>query len=191
MGSSWAKVMLRSEGAAESNKARVYEHIKKHPGIHLRKMCRDLGLAMGDVQYHVNLLEKDGSVQSSRHGLYRHFYAAGLFAENQSLILGVLAQETPRELLLLLIAAPGSNQEELAASLHLSAPTISWNMKRLVDLGLVRREQRGRSATYTVLGDSVEIGEYISSYHPSVWERWSSRLTEIVLAMSEGGTPPK
>ncbi len=178
---------LRSEGSADSNKARVYDQIKKHPGIHLRKMCRDLGLAMGDVQYHLNQLEKEGAVNSTRHGLYRHFYATGFFAENQGLVVGALAQETPRELLLQIIAMPGMNQEELANALRLSPPTISWNMKRLVELGLVTREQRGRSATYTIVGNATEIAQFISSYHPGVWDRWSSRLTEIVLAMSDDG----
>jgi predicted transcriptional regulator len=173
----------------ETNQHRVYNYIKQHPGIHLRKVCRDLGLAIGDVQYHVNRLEKDGLVKSARTGLYRHFYASRFFGEQEGMVLSALAQRTPRELLLHLIEAPGSSQEDLASSLGISAPAISWNMKRLARLGLVERQQKGRFASYRVIGDAAEIAEFIRTYHPGVWERWSSRLVEIVLALSEEGTP--
>jgi len=174
-----------------TNQQRVYQYIKQHPGVHLRKVCRDLGLAVGDVQYHIDRLEKNGSVKSARRGLYRHFYPCGIFREREGVVLSALAQATPRELLLHIIAAPGSSQEDLAGLLGLSAPSISWNMKRLIQLGLVEQQQRGRFASYRVIGNAAEIAEFVRSYHPGVWDRWSSRLTEIVIALSEEGTPKR
>jgi len=182
---------LGSSEETVTNQQRVYQYIKQHPGVHLRKVCRDLGLAMGDVQYHIDRLEKNGSVKSARRGLYRQFYPAGIFGEREGVVLSVLAQATPRELLLHIIAAPGCSQEDLASSLGLSAPSISWNMKRLVQLGLVEQQQKGRFASYRVIGNAGEIAEFVRSYHPGVWDRWSSRLTEIVLALSEEGTPQR
>jgi len=182
---------LGSSEEPATNQQRVYQYIKSHPGVHLRKVCRDLGLAGGDVQYHIDRLEKNGSVKSSRRGLYRHFYPSGIFGEREGVILSALAQETPRELLLHLVEAPGSSQEDLAGSLGLSAPSISWNMKRLTQLGLVERQQKGRFASYRVVGNAAEIAEFVRSYHPGVWDRWSSRLTEIVIALSEEGTPQR
>jgi predicted transcriptional regulator len=170
---------------APGTKQRVLQHILSHPGVHLRKVCRDLGLGMGDVQYHVDRLEKEGSVMSSRRGLYRRFYPAGLFGEKEGVILSALAQDTPRELLLHLIEEPGSSQERLAASLGISPASMSWNLKRLVQLGLVERSQSGRLTSYQVVGDGEEIARFIRSYHPSVWERWSSRLADLVVAMAE------
>jgi DNA-binding MarR family transcriptional regulator len=180
-----------SPGEPATNQQRVYRYVKDHPGVHLRKICRDLELAIGDVQYHLDRLEKSGSVKSSRRGLYRHFYPTGVFGEREGLVLSALAERTPRELLLHIVESPGCSQEDLAAALGLSAPSISWNMKRLVRLGLVQREQKGRFATYTVIGNSMEIAKFVRSYHPGVWDSWSSRLTEIVLALSEEGTSLK
>ena len=172
-----------------SIRQRVLKHIRSHPGIHLWMVCRDLGLAVGDVQYHVDRLEKEGVVKSSRRGLYKRFYAGGLFGEKEGLILGALAQKTPRELILSLLESPGESQEDLAESLGLSPPSVSWNMNRLIQLGLVESEKHGRFASYTVVGDTAEIARFVKSYHPGAWVRWSSRLTEVVLALSEEGTP--
>ena len=159
--------------------------------MHLRKVCRDLGLGVGDVQYHLERLEREGAVTSSRRGAYRRLYLGGLFGEQQGVILSALAQRTPRELILHLIEEPGVSQEHLAAALGMSAPSVSWNLKRLVQLGLVERGQTGRLSSYRVVGDAAEIAGFIRNFHPGVWERWSSRLADVVMSMSEAaGSSP-
>src|ERR671937_3109235 len=45
---------------------------------------------------------------------------------------------------------------ELTEPLGLSQPTVSHHLKRLLDAGLVDREQRGRWAYYTLRRDAVE-----------------------------------
>lgn len=175
------------EGSHAASQQRVYDYILTHPGIHLRKISRELNLAIGDVQYHLHRLERSGIIASKRRGIYRFFYPSTLFGEHQSDLLGLLWQETPREILLNLIEIPDLSQEELARVAGLSQPTISWHMKRLVDLGIVERRQRKKSVTYRIACEAGEVAEYIRSYQPTVWERWSSRLADILLAFSAGG----
>lgn len=159
------------------------EFVSSHPGVHLREICRALGLAMGDVQYHLRRLERDGRIHSVRRGVYKFFYPANLFGERQRDVLSVLSLDRPRELLLNIIEHPGSTQETLAGATHISQPTVSWHLKRLVDLGIVDRRQQGRTVTYSVAGGG-EIATFIKTYHPTVWERWSSRLADIFIAYS-------
>ena len=168
----------------DATRRRILEFITSHPGAHLRDICRALGLAMGDVQYHIRRLERDGRIHSVRRGLYKFFYPANLFGERQRDVLSVLSLERPRELLLNIIEHPESTQESLARATQISQPTVSWHLKRLVDLGIVGRRQEGRVATYSVAGGG-EIATFIRTYHPSVWERWSSRLADIFIAYSQ------
>ncbi|MGH9919948.1 MAG: winged helix-turn-helix transcriptional regulator, partial [Nitrososphaerales archaeon] len=170
-------------GALDPTQRRILEFITLHPGVHLREICRALALAMGDVQYHVHKLERDGRITSMRRGLYKFFYPANLFGERQRDVLSVLSLDMPRELLLSIIEHPGSSQEVLAAATDVSQPTVSWHLKRLVDLGIVGRRQEGRVVTYSVAGGG-EIATFIRTYHPTVWERWSSRLADIFIAYS-------
>jgi len=165
---------------------RVLDFITSHPGVHLREICRALGLAMGGAQYHVRRLERDGRISSVRRGLYKFFYPANLFGERQRDVLSVLSLERPRELLLNIIQNPESTQEALAVATKVSQPTVSWHLKRLTDLGIVGRRQEGRVVTYSVVGGGTEIATFIKTYHPTVWERWSSRLADIFIAYSEG-----
>ena len=169
----------------DATQERIFAYISQHPGIHLRQICRELGLAMGDVQYHVHRLEKGGRVSSTRRGLYRFFYPTGLFGEKQRDILSVLTLDTPRELLLHMLVEPGSDQDALVKAVSVSQPTVSWHLKRLIDLGIVRREQAGRTSGYRVAeGSAQEIALYMMNYHPTVWERWSSRLADIFITYS-------
>jgi len=172
-------------GDLDATQRRVLDFIAAHPGVHLREICRALDLAMGDVQYHVRRLERDGRISSFRRGLYKFFYPANLFGERQRDVLSVLSLDRPRELLLNIIEHPESTQEALAVATEVSQPTVSWHLKRLIDLGIVGRHQEGRSVTYSVVGGGSEIATYIRTYHPTVWERWSSRLADIFIAYSE------
>jgi predicted transcriptional regulator len=149
---------------------------------------------MGNVQYHVYKLEKAERISSIRRGFYRFYYPSALFGERQRDVLSVLSLGTPRELLLHLINKPNSSQEELAHELGVSQPTVSWHLKRLVGLGVVEKQQVGRSMTYRVAGGSAsEIANLIKSYHPTVWERWSSSLADIFISYNkeEGGDKEK
>ena len=151
----------------------------------MRQLCRELGLAMGDVQYHIHRLEKDGQVTSMRRGFYRFFYPSALFGERQRDILSVLTLDTPRELLLAIIEKPSSSQEELASAVGVSQPTASWHLRRLSELGLVQKRVKGKSINYSVSGTNpLEIATFIKNYHPSSWERWSSRLADIFISYS-------
>ncbi|HEV2390456.1 MAG TPA: winged helix-turn-helix transcriptional regulator [Nitrososphaerales archaeon] len=172
-----------SVDSLDATQRRILDFITSHPGAHLRDICRALGLAMGVVQYHVQRLERDRRIHSMRRGLYKFFYPANLFGERQRDVLSMLSLDRPRELLLNIIEHPGSTQEALAGATKVSQPTVSWHLKRLVDLGIVGGRQNGRVVTYSVTG-GVEIATFIRTYHPTVWERWSSRLADIFISYS-------
>ncbi len=172
----------------QDTRGRIYDFIRMHPGIHVREISRELGVAMGDLQYHLYGLEKQGRIKTLRRGLYKFIFATEIFGERQSVILSILSQETPRELLLHLIERPNSSQKDLAMFTKLSQPTINWHMKRLVDLGIIARERRGKIVKYSVLAPINELRRFLQNYHPTVWEKWSSRLADMFLVISEGDT---
>ena len=164
---------------------KMLDYIAAHPGVHLREICRSIGIAMGDAQFNVNKLEKSGRVISVRRGLYRFFYSSAVFGQKERDLLSILALDTPRELLLHILGKPDSTQEELAFALAVSQPTISWHLKRLSNLGIIERQQSGSRTVYKVAGvDAAEVALLLRSYHPGVWEKWSSRLADIFISYS-------
>ena len=178
----------RVDTGARSGKTRrgvVYEYISAHPGAHVRGIANGLHLATGDLQYHIFWLEKHGFVKTRRSGFYRFVYPAMVFQEGQEVLLGVLTQETPREILLCLLHDPTITQGGLARSLRHSQPTISWHLERLLQSGLVSKKRTGGGMFYQVVADPDEILSFVKTYHPSVWKRWADRLRTA--ATSEEG----
>jgi DNA-binding MarR family transcriptional regulator len=156
----------------------IYEYVRRCPGSHVRAIARELGLATGDLQYHLSWLERHGFVRTKKNGFYRFVFPTMVFKEEQEALLAVLSQRTPREILLCLLADPSTTQGELASALGYSQPTVSWHMSRLVRLGVLSKRRTRRGVAYEVAASRDEVLSFVKSYHPEVWRRWAGRLGE-------------
>jgi DNA-binding MarR family transcriptional regulator len=166
------------------NGRRIYEYIVDNPSCHVRKISRELDLAIGDTQYHLKILEKKDLIKSRRVGLFRMYYAVAIFRERQQSILAVLGQEVPRDIILFLIESPGATQIDIARHESLTPPTINWHMSRLIEIGLVSRRKKGKFVKYYTQGDTDDITNILKIYYPSLWSKLSNRLAEVFLDLS-------
>jgi len=84
----------------------------------------------------------------------------------------------------LLLQKPGASQGEIARFARVSAPTVTWHMKRLISEGLVKTHREGRIAKYYISSSVSEIEKLMKSYHPRFWEKWADRFAEVWLDLS-------
>jgi len=158
--------------------------IQNNPGCHLRRIKREIGISMGTVQYHLHKLEKMGRVTSTRRGLYKYYFPAGLFRENEKEILGVLTHETARKILMFIIEQKSPTQTDIVNSVRISARSISWHVGRLIALKMIREIKDGKYKRYQLQDDAKDILTLLRSYYPSVWDKWSMRVVEMFLSLS-------
>lgn len=158
--------------------------IQDNPGCHLRRIKREIGISMGTVQYHLHKLEKMGRVTSSRRGLYKYYFPAGLFRENEKEILEVLTHETARKILMFIIEQKSPTQTDIVSSVRISARSISWHVGRLIALKMIREIKDGKYKRYQLQDDAKDILTLLRSYYPSVWDKWSMRVVEMFLSLS-------
>jgi predicted transcriptional regulator len=160
--------------------------IQDNPGCHLRRIKREIGISMGTVQYHLHKLEKMGRVTSTRRGLYKYYFPAGLFRENEKEILEVLTHETARKILMFIIEQKSPTQTDIVNSVRISARSISWHVGRLIALKMIREIKDGKYKRYQLQDDAKDILTLLRSYYPSVWDKWSMRVVEMFLSLSSG-----
>lgn len=165
---------------------RILAFIRENPSCHLRKIKKELGLAMGTVQYHLDRLEKDGKITSQRHGLHKYYFAAG-FEENEKLLLEVLSNETAREILMFIIEQKSPAQTEISEHVGISSASVNWHIKRLEDSKIIEGIREGRFRRYRLRGDSRLVAAMLKNFYPTIWDRWSNRLAEMFLSMSNQG----
>ncbi|MGB7697028.1 MAG: winged helix-turn-helix transcriptional regulator [Nitrososphaeraceae archaeon] len=163
---------------------KVLFFIQDNPGCHLRRIKREIGISMGTVQYHLHKLEKMGRVTSSRRGLYKYYFPAGLFRENEKEILEVLTHETARKILMFIIEQKSPTQTDIVNSVRISARSISWHVGRLIALKMIREIKDGKYKRYQLQDDAKDILTLLRSYYPSVWDKWSMRVVEMFLSLS-------
>lgn len=166
------------------NTIRVLEHIQNSPGCHLRQIKRELDLAMGTLQYHLNLLEKQGKITSERQNLHKYYFPVGMFGQNERDILKILNQETAREILLAILERKNPSQTDIASFLQISSPSVNWHIKRLEELNLIKEIRDGKFKRYVFDVDTRHIVALIKNYHPNIWNKWSNRLAEMFLTLS-------
>ena len=158
--------------------------IQNNPGCHLRRIKREIDISMGTVQYHLHKLEKMGRVTSTRRGLYKYYFPAGLFRENEKEILEVLTHETARKILMFIIEQKSPTQTDIVNSVRISARSISWHVGRLIALKMIREIKDGKYKRYQLQDDAKDILTLLRSYYPNVWDKWSMRVVEMFLSLS-------
>ena len=134
-------------------RARVYEHVKAHPGAHPSLIAERLQLGWGTVVYHLAKLE-DSRLVTPRSAHNRKCYfaiGADLNAEARTAVAAMSTDKT-RSIVETVRAQPGISQKELSERLGMSQALASWHVKRLVASGVLLTAREGRSNCLRVAG---------------------------------------
>ena len=164
----------------------ILRFIRENPSCHLRKIKKELDLAMGTVQYHLDRLEKAGRITSQKQGFHKYYFVVGAFEENEKHLLEVLSNETAREILMFIIEQKYPSQNEISRHIGISSPSVSWQIKRLQNYKVIDEIKEGRFKRYKLRGDPKQVVALLKNYYPSIWSRWSNRLAEMFLSLSQG-----
>jgi predicted transcriptional regulator len=176
----------------ESTSDRVLRYIMANPGCHLRRIKNGLHMSMGSVQYQLEVLERRGKIYSARRGLYKFYIPSGVFRHAEHQLLHALSMQTTREMLIFIIDQGNPTQTEIANHLQISAASVNWHARRLIELKLIHTTRDKKYMRYSVDNDlRFYVASLLKNYYPSVWEKWSSRLGEMFLNLSGRDTAAK
>jgi len=143
-------------------RARIYDHICRNPGIHLRGLASEMDLKMGTLRYHLGMLQGTHKIAvSGDASSVRYFENSGTYSADEQVILKHLRNETTKTILRVLVERPLATRQDLAGAAGISGPSVSWHMKRLQDDSLVRARREGRTTVYEI---PAPVAGYISRF---------------------------
>lgn len=123
--------------------------IGAEPGLDLAGCAAATGANRETLRYHLALLVCCGKVvEETRAGSVRYFPHDPALTPVRRALLHALRNESLATMLAALREAPGSSRGELAARFGVAGPSVTRQVQRLIEDGLVEAERCGRSTCY-------------------------------------------
>lgn len=132
-----------------ANKTRYSIHglIIDRPGINFTAIIEDLELPLGVATYHLDVLERENFVKSTRDGRLKRFYSTDSAIPKEFR----LSPEALRVKILELIAdRPGMSQKEIIRDMGVEREIVGYHLRELVKDGSIRDAKVGRYKVYSI-----------------------------------------
>lgn len=161
---------------AQPTRRKIFEVVGGHPGASAREIQRLSGLAWGETAYHLDQMIRAGVVRRERGGRRDYYFRLDMNWDDRRVLLS-LRSRTERQILLVLVAAPGLTLSELREKTQTSLSTASAHLRRLLALGIVLGERVENQRRYRAVHPQ-RVAELLSTYRESFRDRLVDRFVE-------------
>ncbi len=151
------------EAPSFDNRSMVLDYISHNPGSHMRKIARDLDMRLSTLRYHLDCLEKRGSIACQRQNNLKVYFVQGKLKPMEKTLAPLLQQKRFRDIILVLIESPGLKFSQIVNSLSISPSTASKHINILEDKKIIYHERSGREKKYFV-NDKDSVIELLATY---------------------------
>ena len=160
------------------NRRKLYQLVSKFPGMYLREIEKELGLAMGVLDYNLSYLEKKDILTVEREGNRKRYFVKEDIEFGDKATIAILRQEITRRLVLHLMLNPNASFQDVLAQFNISKSTLSFHMKKLTEADIVGSQKEGRSSFYYVI-DPDNTARVILTYKASFLDSVVDRFAEV------------
>lgn len=144
-----------------STRDEILGFINSNPGVYLRDVSEEMGLALGDVEYHLWILVRDGEIVDRRDGRYRRFFGSGSYSEMEQKVISALRKETTGRIVAKLADGQSVSHVQLAAMLGITSQAVTWQMGRLRSTGFVEVVRGSDGKSYRLIDGALR---FVQSY---------------------------
>ncbi|HSU72321.1 MAG TPA: winged helix-turn-helix transcriptional regulator [Candidatus Binatia bacterium] len=149
---------------------RIFDIVRSFAGCHLREIQRSARLSFGSASYHLSYLEKHHLIKAEKYGKHVRYFSQDVSADDGQL-LSLLRQKSVRSILVFLVLHEGCTHQEIVSALGLSASTITWHVKKLLDARIVAVRTRGKFNSYSLIVPKERIMTLLISYKESFLDK--------------------
>ncbi len=161
--------MFKDEILKNERRSKIYQCIKKNPGLHLRSLQRCLDIPLTSLQYHLNYMVRKKIIYEEKSENYTRYYCELLEPRDRE-ILAFLRQKRLREIVLLVLLNKKANSQLIGETLDLAPSTISFYVNYLVENGILEQTKIGYENIYT-LKEEDRIEKILIAYQQSFLDK--------------------
>lgn len=144
---------IRSRELEEPDKfkaGQLFQVIMMNPGINLKALKELTGIKNGTLIYHLDRLEREGLIKSTKQGHLRLFHSAREEMADERYNRLRYLRETQMRVLNFIYSNPDSSQKDLSLMLQMNLQVISYHLRELLRNGFINRHGLRRFYTYSV-----------------------------------------
>ena len=167
----------------------LFNFILKNPGLHLREISRKLNIPKTTLNYHLKYLEKENFLLGKPGSRYTRYYATKKVGNINKHILGLMRQDIPRRIILFFFLYPEHSITDISQDLEIPSTTISFHLKKLIDLDIIEKRRAGHSYAYRIKNQK-EMYNMLISYENSLSDDILGPFLEYVKYVLPDGVPP-
>ena len=137
-------------------RSKIYDHIKKNPGVHYSAIADETGINRGTLRYHLKMMQMQDTVRVFHGTGYTRYFENNMkFNEYYQKVLHHLRNNTSKKILEVLVKNPDVSRKEISLAVGVSGPSVSWYMKRMCEDGVVSTSREGRHVRYHLIGEAA------------------------------------
>lgn len=158
----------------------IYNFINKNPGIRYRELLRLVRISNGVLTYHLGMLEKFGQIKVQRQSnkkVTRYFVAN--ISKQDSHIIGCFRSRITRSIIIFILKNDYCTFNEIVEYVERAPSTISWHIKRLRDIGILRVIYGNNRLLYSIT-DKVKVDNVLLHYKETFTDRVIDDYAEMV-----------
>lgn len=151
-----------------SRRRKIYDLIKRNPGLHFRELHRRLSIPLSSLEHHINYMIRKEVINKQRDGGYTRYFAGQLTKEEQKLI-SALRHKKLREIVAIVLEKREVKYQDLKIHLELPSSTLSYYLKYLLDHDILRRQKIGYENVYLI--KDRKVSKVLIAYKPKLFDR--------------------
>ena len=150
-----------------SRRKMIFQHISRYPGTYIREMEKTLSLSLGDLQYHLQQLEKAELLSSHIEGRRKRYFIKTEVNYFDREILSFIKMRTPRRIIIFLLLHPESSFKEILSEFRFTKGALSFHLKKLVNANIVIPTKREKETIYQIK-DEERISQILITYQSGI-----------------------
>jgi predicted transcriptional regulator len=132
-------------------RSKVYTYIKTRPGAYISEIVERIGLDRGSVKYHIKTLEDQNKIEAYRDGgKTRYFENNFTYNEEEMKVISALQNGMNQKIISEILTGKCDTNVALAREFRVSKATVSWYVRNLKEIGLIKKKKKGRSIIYRI-----------------------------------------
>jgi len=141
----------------------------KYPGLHLRRLSRELNIPKTTLEYNLRYLEKQEFITIKSEKKYLRFYAAKKVGNIDKKVLSVLRMDIARKIILFLFLYPKTSRMEISSELEKPPTTIGYHLKKLLNLDIIECARYRHKIIYKIKNQK-EMYKLLITYEKSFFD---------------------